>query len=340
MNRSIFLFFNIIFSFSMKTFADNTFKTGVQIIEFQDARRDNRIVPIQLFYPVNVNIKTEPITKGIAIRKEIVRNAPISTQFKNCPLILYSHGHAGSSSDIAWLADVLVPKGYIIASVEHFGNAYMNEQIDYSLSRFWERPLDVSFVLTKLLEHPEWKEKIDPSKIVAGGFSKGGMTTTFLAGGQMEGPRLKTFVDTYFYDKDETAPYALKKIEAINWSLVEKNYRDPRIKAFITFAPAFGHQFTDKSLSAITLPFLIIVGENDRLMPIEANAQYLKQHIKSAQYHLLNGKVGHFVFMNQCNEAGFIFAEGVCRDDPSVNRGVTHQKIADLVDTFLKTSLK
>jgi predicted dienelactone hydrolase len=340
MKKYICLMFIIFFSFSANTFADNAFKTGVQLIEFQDESRNNRIIPIQIFYPVDPSAKTEPIIKGIAIRKEIARNAPISAQLKNYPLILYSHGHGGSSGDIAWLADALVPKGYIIASVEHFGNAYMNEQIDYSLGRLWERPLDVSFVITKLLDHSEWKMKINPFKIVAGGFSKGGMTATFLAGGQMEGPRLKTFIDTYIYDKDETAPYALKKIEAMDWSLVEKNYKDSRIKAFVAFAPAFGHQFTDKSLSAITLPFLIIAGENDRLMPIEANAQYLNQHIKSSQYHLLDGKVGHFVFMNQCNTSGFIFAEGVCRDDPSVNRGDTHQKIADLVDNFLKTSLK
>lgn len=340
MNNSKFIFFAFFMCISTNTFADNAFKTGVQLIEFQDPSRNNRIIPIQLFYPVDSSAKTEPITKGIAIRKEIARNATTSEQLKNYPLILYSHGHAGSSGDIAWLADALVPKGYMIASVEHLGNAYMNEQIDYSLGRFWERPLDVSFVLTKLLDHSEWKTKIDPSKIVAGGFSKGGMTATFLAGGQMEGPRLKTFIDTYFYDKDETAPYVLKKIEAMDWSLVEKNYKDSRIKAFITFAPAFGQQFTDKSLSAITLPFLIIAGENDRLMPIVQNAQYLKQHIKSSEFHLLEGKVGHFIFMNKCNEAGFIFAEGVCRDDPSVNRGDTHQKIADLVDNFLKTSLK
>lgn len=340
MNRSMFLIFVIFISFSTKIFADNAFKTGVQIIEFQDPSRNNRIVPIQLFYPVDSSAKTEPITKGITIRKEIARNTPISTQQKNYSLILYSHGHGGSMADVAWLADALVPKGYIIASVEHLGSASEDQQIDYVNGHFEDRPLDISFALTKLLDHPEWKMKIDSSKITAAGFSKGGTTATFLAGGRMEGSSLKTFIETYFFNKDEAAPYAFKKMGTIDWSLVEKNYKDSRIKAFIVFAPAYGDHFIKQSLVAINTPFLIIAGENDKIVPIIWNAQYLKQHIKSAQYHLLNGKVGHFVFTNQCNEAGFTFAEGLCRDDPSVNRATLHQKIVEIVDNFLKTSFK
>lgn len=216
MNKYKLMFCALFMGISTNIFADNLFKTGVQIIEFQDASRNNKIVPIQLFYPVNVHIKTEPITKGIAIRKEIVRNAPISEQFKNYPLIIYSHGHGGSMADMAWLADILVPKGYIIASLEHSGNGELIQKPELLASHLWDRPLDVSFVLTKLLDHPEWKMKIDPTKIVDGGFSRGGATAVFLAGGQMNGSNLKTYVETYFLDKNEAAPYVIKLIESMD----------------------------------------------------------------------------------------------------------------------------
>lgn len=338
MRKYFLLFFILVGFFSISLSADPLFKTAFQLIEFQDMSRENRPIPVQIFYPTDIETKTEPVTKGISIRKEIAYNGSISTKNKNYPLILYSHGHGGTKTDIAWLADILVPKGYIIAALDHVGNTEIDQKPNYLLGHFDDRVKDMSFALSKLLEHSDWGSKIDPTKIAALGFSKGGTTTTFLAGGQMDGPRLKNYVETYFYNAQETAPYALKLIEKIDWSLVEKNYKDARIKAFITFAPAFGNHFTEKSLSTITSPFLIIVGENDLLMPPAQNAAFLKQHIKSAQYHLLPGKTGHFVFMNQCNQPGFIFAEGICRDDPSVNRGDLHEKIANIVDLFLNKS--
>ncbi|MDP1976011.1 MAG: hypothetical protein Q8K37_08605, partial [Alphaproteobacteria bacterium] len=62
MNSNKFIFFAFFMCISTNTFADNAFKTGVQLIEFQDPSRNNRIIPIQLFYPVDSSTQTEPIT--------------------------------------------------------------------------------------------------------------------------------------------------------------------------------------------------------------------------------------------------------------------------------------
>lgn len=334
MNK-LFLSFFFVLS-SLHTFANEPYKTGVRILEFHDDSRDNKPVAVQIFYPVDSNAEAEPIKKGIFIRKEVARNAPISAKSNTYPLLLYSHGHGGSRADAAWLADELAPKGYIIASIEHEDE--LIQKIGAGVKGFWNRPLDISFILTKLLNHPEWKTKIDTNKIAASGFSKGGMAVTFLAGGQMEWPKIKSFIENVFLDKDEAAPYEINDFNSLNWSLVEKNYKDPRIKAFIAFAPSYGFQFTPKSLATIESPFLIMVGENDEIAPAESNAQYLNQHIKSSQYKPLTGKAGHFTFMNPCNQGGFIHAIGICKDDPSINRHQLHLQIVDQVDHFLKST--
>jgi predicted dienelactone hydrolase len=100
------------------------------------------------------------------------------------PLILLPHGTGGNRISLMWLACELAANGYIVAAVDHWGNTHDNK-IPENFVKAWDRPLDISFILDKLLIESQFKTRINSNKIGMAGFSLGGYTTIALAGGRI-----------------------------------------------------------------------------------------------------------------------------------------------------------
>jgi predicted dienelactone hydrolase len=98
------------------------------------------------------------------------------------PLVMISHGTGGSRFSLEWLAQSLVKSGFVVAAVDHWGNTY-NNKIPLQFFEIWQRPQDISFVITKLLSDRDLNKIIDSHKIGAAGFSAGGYAVIALAGG-------------------------------------------------------------------------------------------------------------------------------------------------------------
>ena len=108
---------------------------------------------------------------------------------------MISHGTGGGRLTLEWLADILVQNGFMVAAVDHWGNTFDNKiAIDFVTP--WERPQDISFVLTALLKDPLFGPEIDQNRIGAAGFSIGGYTVLALAGGRLDFEALKNYTNT------------------------------------------------------------------------------------------------------------------------------------------------
>lgn len=119
---------------------------GEQTIIYTDDMRE-RPVKTQVWYPTTD--KDMKDTELPFLLSPTVKNAAFVK--KKHQLIVLSHGTGGNRLSLSWLAIELAKNGYIVLTPDHWGNTLDNKIPDYFV-RFWERPLDISFLLTSFLQ--------------------------------------------------------------------------------------------------------------------------------------------------------------------------------------------
>ncbi|MBS1526455.1 MAG: dienelactone hydrolase [Bacteroidetes bacterium] len=321
----------------------STQQIGELTLMFNDSAR-HRPLKTEIWYPTTDNRKPDNIPGYPFIHIPTIRQATLPAG--KHPLILISHGTGGGRMTLEWLADALVQKGFIVAAVDHWGNTYDNKiAIDFVTP--WERPQDISFVLTKLLDDQKIGPVIDRNKIGAAGFSIGGYTVIALAGGKISLDALDKFGDTKEGVKEFTLPEFPGLDKAYNHAEAEASFerspdlKDKRIKAFFVMCPAVGQGFTQKEqLSRVTDPLYIVGAQSDSIAPVETNALHYHQLIPRSKLYVVPGKAGHYTFLNEGTEAAKQNAGPFLNDDPSVNRHAIHEKVARIAVEFFQSALK
>ena len=173
-------------------------KTGIATIRFYDESRDRPMIT-EVWYPIADHIPAEKVN-GLWQRCPEARDAPLKQSSKKYPLIVMSHGNGGDRTNNAWIAEILAANGYVVASVDHHGNTW-NNKIAENFIKIWERPQDVSYVIDQILEHQEFGSSINRKKIGFIGYSLGGHTGIWIAGGQ-----IATLVERIFRSKSPSDP--------------------------------------------------------------------------------------------------------------------------------------
>lgn len=305
---------------------------GVQTLVLNDKTRHRPII-ISILYPTNSPVKKNHDDNAVWKIPSCVDMAPISSENQQYPLILFSHGDGGSRVDSAWFTIALAESGFIVAAIDHTGNTWDNYQPKIALER-WQRPKDVSFVIKELLQSPTFAMKIDREKIGFAGYSLGGLTGVWLAGGianLYQKPSIKT-TDIVELSKGATQ----KIIDRIDFSKAKKSYREPLVKAEFIMAPAYGYAFDSQGLKNINIPICIIAGEKDQIVPIKNNAQKFAHNISKTVLKVMP-KANHFIFINEPTELGKkTLAPGLISDPPGVDRHSIHREVYQSAIEFFK----
>jgi predicted dienelactone hydrolase len=249
-----------------------------------------------------------PAANAAASADELIQAPPISSQSPTYPLILISHGAGGSASGMNWLGHYLASRGYIAAAVNHIGTPEDEIQLAgrFYLSEWniWERPKDLSVALDKLLADPVFGPRIDHGRIGAAGFSLGGYTVIAVAGGILDLKRLEANSPPPPPEIGEALPKAIaesKELQKTNSVVRESlrhsgdSYKDRRFMGVFALAPAIGGGFTQAGLASVTIPVRIVVGRDDVVTPLPADAQRYADLIHGARLTVLPGEAGHFV---------------------------------------------
>jgi predicted dienelactone hydrolase len=319
-----------------------SYRVGESTLYFTDSTR-NRPLKTELWYPTpdidSGNLRTTVLP---FILEPTIRNASFTSQ--KHPLILMSHGTGGNRFSLAWLAIALVKQGYMVAAPDHWGNTYDNKIPEYFV-RYWERPLDISFVLSQLLADNTLSKYIDFERIGVVGFSFGGYTTLALAGVEIDCNLLKSKAETNQGKKEFKVPELgdLRKLIAKLHcdSLSKIHLKDSRIKAFVALSPALGLGIeTTAQTKNVTVPILIIAPENDQIAPLLTNARKYNILIPSSKYIELQGNSGHYIFLNQGNEELRKEAKTYYKDEKGVDRESVHKNVQNLVLQFFAINLK
>ena len=236
------------------TLAENI---GVHTEKFEDAKR-NRPVLVEIWYPTDRAAPVDHPEDPVWEHPREIRDAPPANG--KYPLIMMSHGHGGDRRDRTWLVEYLVKSGYIVASVEHYGNSWRSYNPLLSL-RFWERARDVSFAISSLLKDPYFKQQIDTNRIGFVGYSLGGMTGLALGGAKAE--NVKEIVVKQQESFKEIDP---ELVQQVDFSDAHGSFADKRIKALGLLSPA-AFVFPEKSFKSIKVPVARVALSEDEVLP-------------------------------------------------------------------------
>jgi predicted dienelactone hydrolase len=262
------------------------------------------------------------------------------TSDKKLNVAILSHGAMGSAKDYSWLAYPLAAQGWIVVGLNHFGESwrYGQKNIDpSSVTRFWQRTEDVSFVIDSLDTFLPKGLTTSKANIVVVGHSSGGYTAAALAGVTLDIKQMHDYCASKHAKADLGCSYG-KKENPKQPKSVNRNVNsglDNRVTGIVMLDPALGPAATATSLNNVNVPTLVIGSQNNDFLPFEYHAKYYAHNIPNAKLVALNGGEGHFVYINTCENNYKARGVSLCQDREGVNRMEVHQRMLGYILKFV-----
>ncbi|MHA7113068.1 alpha/beta hydrolase family protein [Pseudomonas promysalinigenes] len=289
---------------------------------------DARPMQALAFYPSNGTPRAIRID-GYPI--EVAEEAPVALgQF---PLLVLSHGNAGSPLALHYLATALARRGFVVVAVVHPGDNARDHSRLGTLSNLYGRPLQVSEAITATREDTLLGPYLNDGKVGVIGYSAGGETALILSGAQPDLERLRRYCLERPTDADACKTHGV--LIADRSELQPK--ADARVGAVMLMAP-LSLMFGRHALAGVKVPALIYSGDSDQLVAVDRNAEQLAQKLPIApDYRLLAG-AGHFVFMARCDQQQWLRMPALCKDAEGVDRRHIHHSLQrDTANFFTQT---
>lgn len=300
-----------------------------------------------VFYP-----SSQPLHGTTAIGPYNVAATPDAPALPGAhPLVVISHGNGGSNLGHHDLAAWLASHGFVVATLNQLGDYFRDTSKVGTIEVLAGRPVQVKATITRLLDDPHWKALIDPNRIGVAGFSAGGYTSLMVAGAHPQFVRFVDFCDRYPQDQDvcghradfEAAAAKQGKTSRQMFADMEGQLgrygdtADPRVKAVFVMAP-LSLIFDEHSFDNVHIPVFLYYGQNDHVLPPEANAKHIKPYLKTLYAVKEIPHADHWVFLPPCSPELQQQIPTLCADPAGVDRAKAHEQInADALAFFRKT---
>lgn len=250
------------------------------------------------------------------------------------PLVLISHGHAGSRWGHHDLATALAREGFLVASLDHpkdnsrDANGPLGDTDAVWLGRAWQ----VRALLNAVLTDATLGSSVDPGRVGALGFSAGGYTTLLLAGAVPDFRRLERHCRA---KKKAVLCGMLPKVRVTRADL--KDTAEPRVRSVFVMAPV-GVFFDKAGLKGVKVPVRLYAAGKDEVLPVADHAGRVRASLPTPPEYTLVPRAGHYVFMAPCAAESKEEAQELCMDPPGVDREKLHRELAtDVVRFFTRT---
>lgn len=266
-----------------------------------DAARDDRSIPIHVWYPVLAEDAegappTEyPLAPPIELESErAVDEAPVAPDRRH-RLVVFSHGYESISLQSIELMEALASHGFIVASPEHTGNAQPTPGDPFDVAAANRVP-DVSFVIDTMLARSNaaddlLHERIDEGAVGVAGNSFGAMTAIGMAAGWAGAP-------------PDPRVTAIAPVSAVIDGDLQSDQRE---------SPSAG--FTAAQLGSVSVPVLLIGGTEDTNVPIENNAIAFEGLVAAPSVYKVDiVGANHTHFANVCTFGDLLLELGLGQD--------------------------
>jgi predicted dienelactone hydrolase len=324
--------------------ADNsgaTYGPGVAELEVTDGRAD-RPLSGEIWFPTRTPEKMNRADKSKVWQMALADKSgePADGPF---PLLIVSHGMYGNTFNQAWLGSELSRRGFVVAMVNHPGTSSFLREPDQA-RELWERPVDISRLISHLVEDSGYKELIDTNRIYAAGHSLGGYTVMLLAGAEFDTGRYKSVCN------GKNLPVACGVLA--DWSVaetradqleMEASRKDPRVSKVISLDLGGTPVLSRESLKALDIPVLVLGSGRADMLNQRVESRALANALPTDKVHHLELEdAGHFDFMGLCKPDGYAILkqhepgdEIVCVKGGKA-RERQHQRIVQEILDFLR----
>jgi predicted dienelactone hydrolase len=309
-----------------------------------DAPHRGRSIETLIWYPAAAGGTEESVGDNpLFVGVPALRDAPMAEG--RFPLIVVSHGSGGNAANLGWLATALAEEGFIVAAPNHPGTTSGDSRPSDTV-KLWERPADLSAVLTRLLADAEMGQRIDTRHVGLAGFSLGGYTVLASAGARVDAETYAEYCDTNKEPVSECGWFAKGGVDLhrLDKPRVNRSYQDARFASVVSIDPALAQAYTKESLAAMAVPTLVINLGGPGKIPLGVNATKLVKIVPGAEYRTVADAV-HFSFLGVCKPNGkqVLAAEGetdpLCDDGGGRPRAEIHKELASMIVGFFKTKL-
>jgi predicted dienelactone hydrolase len=255
---------------------------------------------------------------------------------RNLPLVVVSHGGGGAYESHYDTALALAHAGFVVASVSHSGDTYNDQS---QVLRLWRRPAQLRRLVSYMLDEWPHHDQLDERRIGAFGFSNGGFTVLVSTGGIPDLGKTGPYCEAH---PDHDLCQALKRagidprlggdVPADAWT------PDPRLKAVVIAAPAFGFAFVG-GLENVGIPIQLWRAADDRHQPNPWYEEPVRLGLpRSPEYHVIAG-AGHYDFLPPCGSRLEAVAPQMCGDPPNFDRVGFHKRFNAEIIRFFQANL-
>lgn len=141
-------------------------------------KENDIIFPMLARYPTNT--ASTPVAFE-AFSLEVAMDAPIADG--RFPLVMISHGSAGSCLAHRALGMYLAQNGFVAGMIGHPFNNRHNNELQYTLQKMSYRPRHLRMAIDAVCAHAQFKNHVAQENVAITGHSVGGYTALALAGG-------------------------------------------------------------------------------------------------------------------------------------------------------------
>ena len=300
---------------------------GVQVVSATDGQM--RPISTVIYYPARGEAKLTWLGLTPAM---LARDAPVDVGQR--PLVLISHGTAGSPTSHLDTALALAEQGFIVAALVHNGDNYRDQSGVGTSNWISDRAREVVRVTDYMLGVWDQRASIDPERIGLFGFSAGATTALANIGAAPDFARVAEACRA----QPEFVCQLLPPGAELSNPRVE-DARDLRIRAALIAAPGFGMAFTADGLENVTIPVDVWVGADDFNTPSSTNAAAIAERLPThPSIHVVEG-AGHASFLAPCGVTAVLMPPMVCADSRGFDREAFHRTFNAAVVSFFSRSL-
>lgn len=256
----------------------------------------------------------------------VTKDCPLSGERR--PLIVVSHGRAGTFMGHHDTAEALADAGFIVAAINHPGDTASDKSRATELSVYVSRPADIKRLIDYMVGASPAAAFIDPSRIGFFGFSRGGYTGLAVIGANAD------WANATGYCGDSPAR-GCQQIRGKEFPGPIPH--DKRIKAAVVADP-LAVFFTAETLAPITVPVQLWASELGGDGVFLRDVAPLDTNLSAPhEYHVVH-KAGHFAFF-LCPPALAQDYPDLCTDRSGFDRAAFHKEFNAAVVKFLQDNL-
>jgi predicted dienelactone hydrolase len=305
-------------------------------VGFQEVQIANGAEPpltVGIWYPTLAPATQHPLG---SVTQTVAPDAPIVGH--HLRLVVMSHGGGGSYSSHYDTALALARAGFVAAAVSHAGDTFDDQS---KVLQLWRRPAQLRRLVDYMLGGWSQHGRLDATRVGAFGFSNGGFTVLVAAGGVPDLSETAQYCDAH-PDHDLCQALTQAGVDLRLATNVPDNawIPDPRIKAGVVAAPAFGFAFDRAGLSRVRAPLQLWRAADDRHQPHPWYDEAVRANLpQPPEYHVI-ANAGHYDFLPTCDARLSRKAPDICSSLPGFDRAAFHERFNAEVVRFFRLNLK